>query len=119
MRIAGLGFRSMATPSSLRAALGDTAGLTALATPEDKAGAAALLDFAAEVNLPIRAIPLADLAGQPTETLSPAQPLRYGAGSVAEASALAACGPGAKLIVPRRVSDGGMATAAIAEGLGQ
>lgn len=119
MKIAGFGFRASATTASLHAALGDPAGLSALATPEDKAGTQVFQDFAKALSLPIRAIPLAELAGQPTETLSPTQPLRYGAGSVAEASALAACGPGSRLIIKRHISSDGMATAAIAEGFGQ
>ncbi|MGB8813849.1 MAG: cobalamin biosynthesis protein [Paracoccaceae bacterium] len=121
MRVAGFGFRAGATTASLRSALGkcgggNSAGLTALATPEDKADAAAVRVLAGELGVPIRAIPLALLGLQPTQTLSSAQPPRYGAGSVAEASALAACGPGAQLRMARVVSDDGMATAAIAEG---
>ncbi|MDZ4094934.1 MAG: cobalamin biosynthesis protein [Paracoccaceae bacterium] len=118
MRVAGFGFRACATTASLRSALGECAGLAALATPEDKAESAVLQALAVEMGLPIRAIALAQLARQPTQTLSPAQPPRYGTGSVAEASALAACGPKARLVTARRVSDDGMATAAIAEGDG-
>jgi cobalt-precorrin 5A hydrolase len=40
---------------------------------------------------------------------------RFGTGSVAEASALAAAGPGARLLGPRVISGDGLATAAIAE----
>ena len=41
---------------------------------------------------------------------------RFGTGSVAEAAALAAAGPGAQLLGPRVVSGDGLATAAIAIG---
>jgi cobalt-precorrin 5A hydrolase len=56
------------------------------------------------------------LRTQATETTSPRQPARYGKGSVAEAAALAACGPGARLLVSRRVGPDGLATVALAEG---
>jgi len=46
-------------------------------------------------------------------------PARYGARSVAEAAALAAAGPGARLVGTRVISDDRLATAAIAEGDGQ
>ncbi|HZV10809.1 MAG TPA: precorrin methylase, partial [Novosphingobium sp.] len=40
---------------------------------------------------------------------------RFGTGSLAEALALVAAGPGARLIAPRHISTDGMATAAIAQ----
>lgn len=122
MRVAGFGFRAGATAASLRSALAETGGITggaslaALATAADKADAPALRELAGELGLPLRAVPLAELAAQATQTLSSRQPLRYGAGSVAEAAALAAAGPGARLIGARAISADGMATAAIAEG---
>ena len=118
MRVAGFGFRAGATAASLRSALAAAggAGLAALATAADKADAPAFRELAGELGLPARAVPLADLATQATQTLSSRQPLRYGAGSVAEAAALAAAGPGARLIRARAISTDGMATAAIAEG---
>ncbi len=55
------------------------------------------------------------LAAQPVLTRSERVAERFGTGSVAEAAALAAAGPGARLVAPRVVSTDGMATAAIAE----
>lgn len=117
MKVAGLGFRAGAGASSLRAALaaaGGAQGVTALATIEAKAGAAALRAFAAELGLPIRAIPRGALAAQVTLTRSARIAALHGTGSLAEAAALAAL-PGARLIGPRAVSPDGAATAAIAE----
>ncbi|MHA6346914.1 cobalamin biosynthesis protein, partial [Roseivivax sp. CAU 1761] len=45
-----------------------------------------------------------------------ALPARYDTGSVAEAAALAAAGPGARLLGPRAVSPDGCATCALAQG---
>ncbi|WP_332250772.1 cobalamin biosynthesis protein [Rhodobacter ferrooxidans] len=74
--------------------------------------------LAVELGLPLRAVALGDL-DQPVLTRVPRQPARYGAGSVAEASALAAAGKGARLIGPRAVSGDRQATAAIAERNGE
>ena len=117
MRVAGLGFRPQADVSSLREALqlaGGNAGLTALATAQDKATAPALTDLAAELGLPVIAVPLVMLGDQ-AATPSAHVPERYGAHSLAEAAALAAAGPGARLVAARKVSIDKMATAAIAE----
>ena len=120
MRVAGLGFRTTADVASLRDVLqlaGGTSGLSALdalATAEDKATAPALAALAAELGLPIIAVPLAEITIQ-IATPSPKVPARYGARSLAEAAALAAAGPGARLITGRVVASNKMATAAIAE----
>lgn len=122
MRVAGFGFTSRATLASLRSALGRAgggAGLTALATAADKADAAAIRALAQELSLPLRAVALDQLATQTGASLASAVPVRYGARSVAEAAALAAAGPGARLVVGRVISDDRLATAAIAEGAGQ
>ena len=111
--VAGLGFRAQCDVASLRAALNSalsaaqaaaqqtqgpacTSGmpsrpitLTALATAADKASHPALLQLAAELQLPITPINLAQLASQ-AATPSAHVPTRYGAHSVAEAAALAA-----------------------------
>ncbi len=118
MKVAGIGFRASAGAPALRAALdaaGGPAGLAALATVEDKAGAASIRALAAELRLPIRAIPAALLAAQETLTRSPRVLALRGAGSLSEGAALAALGPGARLLGPRAASPDGMATAAIAE----
>ncbi len=117
MIVAGLGFRKDADITSLRNALalvgGDAA--QALATAEDKAGAAVILALAAEKNLPLHAIPLADLKTQITQTHSTRVAALYGTGSLAEAAALACAGPNARLLGPRVTSQDGKATAALAE----
>lgn len=119
MTVAGLGFRAAASVASLRAALdaaGGPVGVTALATSEAKAGAAVIAAFAAELGLPIVGISPADLAAQDTLTDSARVRQKTGAGSLAEAAALAALGSGARLLGPRLVSPDRMATAAIAKG---
>ena len=119
MKIAGFGFRKAACVESLREALvaaGGADGVVALATAEEKAGALALNALAAELRLPVRAITPAALEAAKTLTQSNRVATRFGTGSLAEAAALAAAGPGARLLAPRAVSPDGMATAAIAEG---
>jgi cobalt-precorrin 5A hydrolase len=121
MKIAGIGFRETAGIDSLRSALmsaGGPDGVMALATAAEKAEAAALVALAAELHLPIRAITPGALAAVETETWSDRVAARFGTGSLAEAAALAAAGPAARLLGPRAVSADGMATAAIAEGDG-
>ena len=119
MIIAGLGFSSAATTDSLRAAFEQASAgqvVDALATVADKKGHAALDEFAATTALPVHFIAPADLAGQPTLTCSNRSRATYGTGSVAEASALAAAGSGARLTSPRQISDDRLATCAVAIG---
>jgi cobalt-precorrin 5A hydrolase len=121
MKIAGLGFKKDVTLTSLREALlaaGGPDGLAAIATVSDKADAAALKQLARECGVPIRAIPADVLAGVETPTQSERVAERFGTGSVAEAAALAAAGPRARLVATRVVSQDRTATAAIAEGDG-
>ncbi len=122
MRVAGLGFREAASVASLRdalAAAGGTEGVVALATADEKTGALSLQELAVELALPIRGVTPAALAAAETQTRSDRVAARFGAGSVAEAAALVAAGPAARLLGPRAVSRDGMATAAIAEGAAQ
>ena len=146
--VAGLGFRAQCTVASLRAALnaalnaalsatldaapqthgpasthgasGMPITLTALATAADKASHPALLQLAAELQLPITPVNLPQLASQ-VATPSAHVPARYGAHSVAEAAALAAVAMAvqaepvqAQLLAPRCTSPDRLATAAIA-----
>ena len=142
--VAGLGFRAQCGVASLRAALNaalsaaldatqQTHGpantystssmpitLTALATAADKASHPALLQLAAELQLPITPVNLTQLASQAV-TPSAHVPTRYGAHSVAEAAALAATAMAvqagsaqAQLLTPRCTSPDRLATAAIA-----
>lgn len=119
MKVAGFGFRDGAPLVALRAALGlvEQAGgpATALATATSKAGAAALNDLAIERGLVVLAVPV---AGVSTPTRSSRVQALFGTGSVAEAAALAAAGPDARLIVGRVTSPDGMATCAMALGNG-
>ena len=122
MRVAGLGFRRDVTLASLREALsaaGGAAGVTAIATVSDKAESDVLERLARELNVPIKAIPADVLAGIATWTQSELIKQKFGAGSVAEAAALAAAGRQARLISTRAVSQDRTATAAIAEGDGE
>lgn len=118
MRVAGFGFRAGATVESLADALGEAAGLAAIATAEDKAGAAAIRDLATRLGLPVVTVPLAEVVAQAGAARVGHSPGRYGGRSLAEAAALAACGPGSRLAMPRRTSRDGLAVAAVAEGGG-
>lgn len=125
--VAGLGFRAGCEVDSLRTALQAAldvaspahgqhitlAQLSALATAADKAHHPALLQLAAELQIPIHPIPLPALADQPAAP-SAHVPERYGAHSVAEAAALATAGSGATLLGGRSISLDRMATAALA-----
>ncbi|MBS0565543.1 MAG: cobalamin biosynthesis protein [Proteobacteria bacterium] len=116
MRVAGLGFRGRATLLSLKDALARAGGgAQALATAEEKAGAEVMQALARELGLPLHAIPRAALERQATLTRSARVAAKFGTGSVAEAAALAAAGPGSRLLGPRSISGDGLATAAIAE----
>ena len=121
MKVAGLGFKRDVTLASLREALaaaGGPDGLAAVATVSDKADAEALKLLARECGVPIKAVPADVLAGIDTPTQSKLVAEKFGTGSIAEAAALAAVGPRARLIVARVISQDRTATAAIAEGDG-
>jgi cobalt-precorrin 5A hydrolase len=122
MKVAGLGFKRDVTLASLREALlaaGGPEGLAAVATVSDKAETAVLKSLAREFNVPIKAVPAEILAGITTSTQSVLIKAKFGTGSIAEAAALAAAGPHARLISTRAVSRDRTATAAIAEGEGE
>ena len=117
MIVAGFGFRSGVTLAALRDALaraGGPAGVTHLATLAEKAEGLALLGQA--LGLPVVAVARDALRQQKTLTQSGRVQALMGTGSVAEAAALAAAGPGARLRGPRAASVDGTAVAAIAEG---
>ena len=121
MKVAGLGFRRNATLASLREALvaaGGPAGLAAIATVSDKAEAEVLKQLARECGVPIKAVSADVLAGIDTPTRSERITQAFGTGSLAEAAALAAAGPDARLLSTRAISQDRTATAAIAEGDG-
>jgi cobalt-precorrin 5A hydrolase len=116
MIVAGFGFRSEVTLAALQDALdraGGAKGVTHLATLAAKAEV--LTAFGAVLGLPVLAVAAEALAGQSVITRSDRVAALHGTGSVAEAAALAAVGPGARLRGPRAVSADGTATVAIAE----
>lgn len=121
MKVAGLGFKQDVTLASLREALlaaGGAEGLAALATVSGKVDTEALRQLARECGLPIKAVSADVLASIDTPTRSRIVTEKFGTGSVAEAAALAAAGPHARLVATRAVSQDRTATAAIAEGDG-
>ncbi|MGK2909560.1 MAG: cobalamin biosynthesis protein [Sphingobium sp.] len=118
MIVAGFGFRSGAVLSSMRAALALAQQgqplVTHLATAQDKL--AALLPLAKALGLPMIGVAPDILALAPTATCSVASQTARAVGSVAEASAMAGAGTGARLLSPRHISPDCMATCAIAQG---
>lgn len=128
MRVAGFGFRSGASPESLRAALRlalarcglheAPGSLTMIAAPRDKASAGCVQALAASLRLPVLPVSPEEMASMATLTESARVRAARGTGSVAEAAALAAatqfaCGEPA-LLHPRAVSPDRLATCAIA-----
>lgn len=117
MIVAGFGFRREATLDALSEALaraGGSEGVTHLATLASKAQGLEVL--ARALGLPVIAVPAEALRGVATVTRSERVEAMFGTGSVAEAAALVAVGPGARLVAARAVSADGTVTAAIAEG---
>ncbi|WP_083784664.1 MULTISPECIES: cobalamin biosynthesis protein [unclassified Methylobacterium] len=121
--IAGIGFRH-ATGSTEIAALvrdalaraGVAAGrLGALATADDRAADAALIEAAGALGVPVIGIAVEALraAGRRAVTHSARVASLRGVGSLAEAAALAAVGPQGRLVLARIASPG--ATCALAE----
>ena len=103
-----MGFRKSATTAQLVQALQSAGGAGALATAYDKAEALSPL------GLPVHAISLQALQEHARPGSARVQAL-YGTGSLAESAALAAAGPGATLIQPRRTFAEGAVVVAIAE----
>lgn len=117
MIAAGFGFRGAATTDSLQSALKAATGRytpDCIATIADKA--TALQGLSAATGLPVVSLTAADIAATQTKTRSAASLRARNTGSVAEAAALAAAGPNARLLAPRSISDDRMATCALAEG---
>lgn len=110
MRVAGFGMNSRATVESLRAALAAAGPAEVLAALP--AHAAMVAELAQALDLPL--IEVASVAGIPTLSQSHRSLATHHTGSVAEAVALAAAGPGARLLAPRATSSDRCATCAIA-----
>lgn len=118
MIIAGFGFRRSATLESLQDAYAratDGCDATAIATLRDKADCAAFEDLAHALALPVYRICPEDARAMKTPTQSAASQSAYDVGSVAEAAALAAAGPGAALLRVRVISKDHLATCALAQ----
>lgn len=119
MIVAGLGFSSRASLDSLRSAYDSATAdysVDALATIADKAGHPALEALLETLELPLHLIEARELAPIATMTQSLHSQAAHGTGSVAEASALAAVGVGARLLSPRHISSDRLATCAVAQG---
>ncbi len=123
MIVAGIGFRGAASVASLRDALAqanpDGIKIDALVTEAAKARATVFRDFAQELGVPGLGIATEDLSRMITPTQSARIEDHFGTGSLSEAAALAAAGPGAILIAERTVSGDAMATAALAKTKGK
>ena len=115
MIVAGFGFSTQAGADSIADAMRQQAVRPdALATLDRKAGA--LTDMTRGLGLPVIGVLEDDAAAQTTITHSERSTTETGTTSVAEATALAAAGPGATLIGTRTISNDRMATCAIAKG---
>lgn len=125
MIVAGLGFRHGVSAEELLQVLEDAAQRAALevghvrklATLAGRSGEPGLLAAARCLALPIEAVDDEELRAQTVATISARIFDRYGVGSVCEAAALAAAGPGARLKLARIV--GPRTTCAFAEGPGR
>lgn len=120
MRTVGIGFRAAADLSSLQNALAnalavDAGAFDAIVTERAKAREAVFRELSEALNVPGLGVAQADLEQMITPTQSRRIQDRFGTGSLAEAAALVAAGPGAQLVVERVISGDGMATAAIAQ----
>ena len=116
MIVAGFGFADRATTASLVEALTALSRRPdQLATLRAKADTALFRDFATAQGLPVIPLDEAQISGIETPTHSPRIAARFHTGSVAEAAALVAAGPGVRLIQTRYVTTDGLATVALAE----
>ncbi len=124
MIVAGIGCRAAVDAASVReavaAALRETgrgaAEIALLATVPAKAEEPGLVAAATALGLELLAVPEDALRAAAPRCLTDSPRVRSVAGlpSVAEAAALAAAGPGARLLAPRSAAGG--ATCALAEG---
>jgi cobalt-precorrin 5A hydrolase len=115
MIVAGLGFRKGVSLDSLKAALALVPPADLLATAEGKESEPGLQILAAELRVQIMAVPRDLLSAQGIDGPARTKAL-YGTGSVAEAAARAAAGPGARLVAARQTGPDGRCVVAAAEG---
>ncbi|MCT4654992.1 MAG: cobalamin biosynthesis protein [Cohaesibacter sp.] len=120
MSILGIGYREQASEASLFEAIEalpvSILDITAIATLEGKRGTPQIAHLAQNLQMPVFYITRTELAAQTTKTQSEQIQALFGTGSLCEAAALAAAGPGATLLASRSISKDRMATAAIAKG---
>ncbi|MCE8009624.1 cobalamin biosynthesis protein [Aestuariivita sp.] len=116
MIVAGFGFNAQARVDSLLEAMA-LAGPTpdGVATLVGKADGEIFARFADLLGRRAIFVAAVDAQAQSTLTKSDRSIAAHGVGSVAEACALAAAGPGAKLLGPRVISADRTATCALAE----
>ncbi len=116
MRVVGFGLRAAATSGSLDELFQRLGFQTApaLALPAFRQGHPLVRELQAR-GFRIGFIPEGALKGVRTPTRSRRILARYGTGSIAEACALIAAGPAARIILPRLISADGCATAALAQ----
>lgn len=107
MRVAGMGFSGSATPHATQRALDLAGPVDFVATAAPKA------EHLASVLAQMRVVGVS-VFGVETPTNSARSHAAHGTGSVAEAAALVAAGPGARLVLGRQIVDG--VTIAVAEG---
>lgn len=118
MIVAGFGFRAGADVSSLKDAFmraSEGRAVQALSTASDKASSEAFVVLARALELPILAVDPADMSRVDTPTQSSKSQAARETGSVAEASALSAAGPGSTLLTQRVISADRYATCALAQ----
>jgi cobalt-precorrin 5A hydrolase len=121
--VIGVGFRDEASARSIAEVLDMVAAHAALpgvaraiAVSDDKAAHPALCAAARAAQLPIEAVAAAAMRAADAQVVTRSEQVKKhrGVGSVCEAAALAAAGPGARLVVTRIVSTDRHATAAAA-----
>jgi cobalt-precorrin 5A hydrolase len=121
--VIGLGFREAASAQSIGEVLAGVAAqaarpdlATVIAVVEDKAAHPGLLAAVQSTRLPIETVAADAMRRADTRVTTRSELVlkKRGVGSVSEATALAAAGVGARLIVTRRVSTDRTATAAAA-----
>lgn len=121
MRVMGIGFRAAADLASLQDAMRlalEAAGgqqIDALVTEAAKSREKVFQELARVMGIPGLGVTQTDLEQMITPTQSQRIQDKFGTGSLAEAAALAAAGPDARLVAQRVVSGDGKATAAIAQ----
>ncbi|MDF3415242.1 cobalamin biosynthesis protein [Sulfitobacter sp. M57] len=121
MRVLGIGFRATADLASLQDAMRlalESAGpakIDTLVTEAAKSREKVFQEFAGLMGIPGLGVTQADLQQMITPTQSQRIQDKFGTGSLAEAAALVAAGPNARLVAPRVVSGDANATAAIAQ----